>query len=254
MSFKFKHILILILSLFFFFSLIGPASAMKPYKTNPLPAKPQNEATKPAAETKTETKEKPFTLYEALEDRQLAPKRFQSEFNVFGGNYLGDEWYNTWDVGGRYFFHINNTFAVGAEYFYSPIRADSSGNFGESLTTKKTHTLTSQLMISNDAAFRSGNTILECDLFLALGAGSMQINKKWKPVGVIGGGIKVYPNLPWFAIRFDVNSYLHSTPKPGGDTFNADVAIDGGISFFFPTIKKEAPKDNPEEINPPEKN
>ncbi len=192
-----------------------------------------------ASETKSEEKkgDEKSLLHDALDRGYRFSKRMQSEFGVFGGDYLGDEWYNTWDAGGRYFLHLNNTFAVGGEYMYSPIRADSSGDFGKNLTTKHGHTIDAQLLISNDAAFRSGKSVIECDLMLSVGGGSMKIGSKWYWMGVIGGGLKIYTPLPWFAVRFDVNSYLHPTPKPTGDAFNADLVINLGTSFLFP-IKK----------------
>lgn len=166
-------------------------------------------------------------------------RKFQSEFGVFGGDFLGDEWYNNWDVGARYYFNINKTFAIGAEYQYNPIRADSSGDFGRSLRTDNSHTLFGALAIANDAAIKAGKSIIDCDLFLTLGAGSMQINREWQWLALIGGGIKVYMPMRWMAVRFDVNSYLHPTPKPGGNSFNADMAINLGFSFFVqPNLKK----------------
>ena len=166
-------------------------------------------------------------------------RKFQSEFGVFGGDFLGDEWYNNWDVGGRYYFNINKMFAFGAEYQYNPIRADSSGDFGKSLRTDNSHTLFGAISIANDAAFKAGKSIIDCDLFLTVGAGSMQINRDWEWLAVIGGGIKVYTPMRWMAVRFDVNSYMHPTPKPGGNSFNADMALNLGFSFFVqPHMKK----------------
>ncbi|MFA5812884.1 MAG: hypothetical protein WC956_11245, partial [bacterium] len=103
--------------------------------------------------------------------------------------------------------------------------------------TNTTHTINAQVMISNDAAFRSGNSIIECDLFLTLGGGTMQINRSWKYLIEIGGGMKVYMPIPWLAVRFDVASYLHPTPKPTGNSFNADLAINAGVSFLLPVHK-----------------
>jgi hypothetical protein len=211
----------------------------------PHPASKQKAAkveTTGQAEAKADaaTKEGGPLLNQTILDRRYRfAKKFQSEFGIFGGDYLGDEWYNTWDVGARYYFHLNNDFAVGAEYFYSPIRADGTGNFGKSLTTKTTHTVTGAFIYSNDAGFRAGNSIVECDLMLTVGGGMMEINGQWKPTALIGGGIKIYTPLPWFAVRFDVNSYLHPTPKPGGNAFNADMAINLGFSFLAPIKKTE---------------
>jgi hypothetical protein len=183
-------------------------------------------------------KEKPPTLEAGLEKKYRYSQKFQSEIGIYGGDFLGDEWYNTWDAGARYYFNINDMLAFGAEYFYSPIRADSSGDFGKSLTTKHTHSLFAAMMLSNPGTFKAGS-IIECDLYLTVGGGSMQINHGWQPMAVVGGGIKVYTPAPWFAVRFDVNSFMHPTPKPGGNAFNADLSMNAGVSFLFPVKRVE---------------
>lgn len=184
--------------------------------------------------------EEPPSLHKTLLDRRYRfHKQWQSELGLLGGDYIGDAWLNTWDVGARYYLHLNNTFAIGAAYLYSPIRADSTSTFGQSLRTKHTHLIDGELRISNEAAFRAGDSIIECDLYLTLGGGAIYINRVWKPLALIGGGIKVYTPAPWFAVTFDVNSYLHPTPKPGGSSFNADMVINAGVAFLFPVRRVE---------------
>ena len=173
-------------------------------------------------------------LHEALDRRYRFSKHLQSEASLYGGDFLGDETHNSWDVGAKYYLHLNNTFAIGAAYAYTPIYTDFSSTFGKSLRTKKQHIIDGEMMIANDAAFRAGNSIVECDLFLTIGAGTMWINRHYEPLGVIGGGLKIYTGVPWFALRFDVNTYIHPTPNPTGDTINADMSINLGASFLFP--------------------
>jgi outer membrane beta-barrel protein len=167
----------------------------------------------------------------------IVDKRHLSEFTVGGGDFLGDEWQNSWDVGAMYSFYFNNTFGVGAAYTYTPIRADGRGSFGRSLKTHNAHITYGDLVLNNDTAFRAGSTIISCDLYLTVGAGMMEINRKWQPLGVVGGGLRVYTPIDWLAVRFDVNSYIHPTPNPTGDTINADMAMNLGFSFLFPPIK-----------------
>jgi outer membrane beta-barrel protein len=183
------------------------------------------------------------SLRHAVAAENRISKRHQSEINIFGGDLLGDEWHNSWDVGAQYFFHINNTFAVGAGYMYSPIYTDNSSTFGLSLKTKNTHTIDGQVMISNDAAFRAGKSVIRCDFYLTLGGGTVWINEHYEPMGMIGGGLKVYTGWPWFAIRVDVNNYIHPTPNPTGDTINADIAFNAGVSFLFPARRAEEKKE-----------
>ena len=183
------------------------------------------------------------SLHEALDRRYRFSKHLQSEINIFGGDYLSDETHNSWDAGAKYFLHLNNTFAIGASYIYTPIYTDYDSTFGKTLKSRKQHIIDAEMMIANDAAIRSGSSIIECDLFLTLGVGTMWINEHYEPMGMIGGGIKFYTPLPWIAVRFDVNTYIHPTPNPLGDTFNADMQVSGGVSFLFPTKHIETPED-----------
>ena len=178
-------------------------------------------------------------IAKSLDRRYRYPRRLQSELSVFGGNYLGDEWLNTWDAGARYYLHINEVFAVGTSYTFSEMRVSADSSFGKSLTSKMTHLADAEVMIGNDCAFRAGKSVIDCDLFATLGVGGMWINRSWQPLGIIGGGMKIYLPVPWLAIRFDVDSVLHPTPKPEGDSFNADVMFNFGVSFLFPNRHAE---------------
>lgn len=211
------------------------ALAVKPPPRRPAadPAAAQEE-TAPASKLEGRAEEEQRALGRTLDRRHRFSKKWQSELGIFGGDYLGDEWLNTWDVGTHYYLHINNTFAIGASYFYSRIRANAESNFGASLTTKNHHGVDAEVMVSNDCAFRTGKTVIDCDLFMTLGAGATVINRVWEPLVMIGGGLKIYLPPPWIAIRFDVNCPLHPTPKPGGNSFNVDVAFNLGLSFLFP--------------------
>jgi len=173
-------------------------------------------------------------LQEVLDRRDRFSKHLQSEVNINGGDFLGDETHNSWNVGAKYYLHINDTFAIGASYAYTPIITDWSSTFGKSLKTKQQHIIDGEVMIANDTVFRAGKNIIECDMYLTVGAGTILINRHYEPMGVIGGGIKIYTGWPWLAIRIDVNTYLHPTPNPTGDTFNGDISMNGGVSFLFP--------------------
>lgn len=156
-----------------------------------------------------------------------------------GGDYLGDEWQNTWDVGGFYSLYFNNTYGIGGGYLYSPIRFDGSSNFGNSIDTKSTHLVHGDLILSNDCAFLAGKTSIECELFLLIGGGGVMINHIWNPLAVFGGGMKIFTPIKWFAVRFDVSSFMHPTPNPTGNTFNADMSMTLGLSFFLPMKMNE---------------
>ncbi len=173
-------------------------------------------------------------LRKGVDRRYRLSKKLQSEININGGDFLGDETHNSWSVGAKYFLHINNTIAVGASYMYTPIYTDFDSTFGKTVKSRQQHFIDGEVMFSNDAALRAGNSVIEFDLFGTLGMGTEWINRHWEPVGVIGGGIIVYTPWPWFAARVDVTNYIHPTPNPSGDTINADINFAAGVSFFFP--------------------
>ena len=176
-------------------------------------------------------------LPKALDDRHRHNHKNQFEISLNGGDYLGDQTGNSWTTGAKAYFSFNSIVGVGVNYAYTPLSVDSSSNFGQFLKTKDTHMLDAEVMLNNAAAFRAGK-VIECDLYLTLGVGTIWIDRKYKPMGMVGGGMKIYGKPDWLAFRIDVNSYLHPTPNPGGDKFNGDMAMTLGISFLFPVRQR----------------
>lgn len=162
-------------------------------------------------------------------------KKGQFEFAPYGGSYLGNTLDQTWVVGERIYYHFNNTYALGQNFAYTRLYPDRSSIFGKNMDNNNLYLFDVEMMFSNDAALRVGSSLVEMDFFGTLGVGPMKINSSWEPTGLIGGGIKIYPGISWLAVRIDVNSYLHYTPQPGPDRFDADVLFLVGLSFVFPT-------------------
>lgn len=76
---------------------------------------------------------------------------------------------------------------------------------------------------------------LAMDLFGELGAGAAHIAGDWRTLGVIGGGVRIYPRAPWISIRVDALTYLHNTARQGADAaFDTDVAFTLGMVFLLP--------------------
>lgn len=171
--------------------------------------------------------------------RENYSDRGVNEFTIVGGNYLGENWKNTYYVGGQYIYHLNDTLAFGAQYNYSPIVVDKDTPFYASLRTDAVHIATSLCQLNTPAAWRIGKKIYNMDFYFTLGVGAMQINQQWEPTGLIGGGTRIYFPVPWIAFRLDVNSYIHMTPLGGRSDLSGDVSMGGGISFLFPNRKRE---------------
>ncbi len=161
------------------------------------------------------------------------------EFSITGGNYLGENWKNTYYIGSSYLFHLDDTFAFGAQYMYTPIVVDKDTPFYASLQTEDVHIATALCQLNTPAAFRAGKRIFNVDFYFTLGVGGMQINRQWEPVGIIGGGARFYFPVPWIALRIDINSYLHMTPLGNRSDFSGDVSMGGAISFIFPNRKRD---------------
>lgn len=169
-----------------------------------------------------------------LDWRNRLSKNFVGEVDLFFGNYLGDYSQNTWAAGGRAYLHINHVFAVGAEYLYTDLRIDPSSGFGQVQKTDNQHIINAQLMINNEVLLAAGRHQVPMDLYLSVGGGTININRSWNWLAVIGGGMKVYLKPRWLAARVDVNSYIHPNPTASGDQIAGDVSFLFGLAFHFP--------------------
>lgn len=164
--------------------------------------------------------------------------KYVSEFVIVGGDYLGENWKNTYNVGAAYYFHFNDFLALGGQYLYSPIVVDKNTPYYQYLNTSDTHIAVGLVSLNTPAAWRAGSKIFNMDFYFTLGVGAMQINSRWEPTGVIGGGAKFYFPVPWIAFRLDINSYIHYTQLSATrKDLSGDVSMGGGISFLFPNRK-----------------
>lgn len=194
------------------------------------------------------------TLEEAMGTKYRGHKYFQSELTLFGGNYLGDEWKNSWDIGGMYALYFNKTYGIGTGYVYTPLRYDSQSSFGQNVTNKNMHIIHGEFYLMNDTAIRAGKSVIECDLFMFVGGGGTYINASWEPTAIVGGGVRLFTPLKWFSTRIDVQNVIHSTPVPGGDTLNADVMFNLGVSVFFNAKEKKKTEDTSTQSAPTTEN
>jgi len=164
---------------------------------------------------------------------------YHHDISIFAGNYLGDEWRSTWDTGIQYSFFFSKYMGVGISYLYSPINVDTHSQFGQSITSKHTHTIIGKAVFANPCAFQAGQKQIHCKLIGSIGAGRMHINHTWQLSIEIGGGMLIYLSKPstakpHIALRFDVNTIIHRTPYPGNDHWNSDIVTNIGIAFLLP--------------------
>ena len=176
----------------------------------------------------------PAAIPPALDPQFRHRKRHQLELTAFGGTYLGPSIKKSWITGARAYFHLNNMFALGASYGYQWTAVDSLHISAPPLTDRHTHFLDAEVAISNDVAMRVGQTVIELDLYMTLGLGTMRLDGNWEYLAVVGGGLKAYTGIPWLAVRIDVNNFLHRVRKPMGDTVDMDVSFALGVSFLLP--------------------
>lgn len=162
-------------------------------------------------------------------------KKNQFEMVVFGGTYLGNSIGQTWLIGSKATYWINNTIGFGANYSYSRLLTNRGSPFGSVLTDTNMHAMNGQVVISNDAALRIGDSLMEIDFYATFGLGAMRLNRTWELMGEIGGGVKFYTGIPWLAFRIDLDTYIHNVSQPGSDVVDFDVIITGGLSFLFPS-------------------
>lgn len=158
-----------------------------------------------------------------------------NEFYVYYSTFYGDSLGNSWLTGGDYMFHFAKRFGVGASFNYSQTNHDENTNYATYFTNKHVYIYDVTGMLSMPCAFRMRSIPAEADLFLLLGVGTININSSYEPHGFIGGGMKIFVGWPWLAIRIDLRTSMHSTPKTGGDKeFDQDLLLMVGLSFNVP--------------------
>ena len=115
----------------------------------------------------------------------------RNEFYLYAGDYYGDSLENSWLVGGEYMFHFTRHFGLGADFAYS--KADFNENVFYSQagfwTNDNVYIIDATGMINFPAAYRMGEKVIEADLYILLGGGTINLNSSYEPHGFIGGGM-----------------------------------------------------------------
>ncbi len=144
---------------------------------------------------------------------------------------------NSLMAGGEYLFHFSEHLGLGPTFFYTKADYTENRYYNQAgfFTNDNLYgfDLTGQYTFPTSINF--GEHQLDLDLFILLGAGTVQINDAYEPHGVIGGGFKIYTNKPWLALRMDMRGTMHTTNKPGGaNEFDQDLLLCLGVSFQIP--------------------
>lgn len=187
----------------------------------------------------------PISLYAEAEIPNVLNPEFRLnsiphfELIPYAGSYLGSSVGQTFIAGAKAYYHIDSTWAVGANFGYAYLLTDGRNNFGGSLQDDNLYLGDIEATVSNDLAMRVGKSLVEIDFYLTLGAGMMRLNDYNEPMGVIGGGAKFYTGIDWLAFTVDVMNYAHYTDQPGKDTFDFDVTFTGGLCFMFNNKKNK---------------
>lgn len=98
------------------------------------------------------------------------------------------------------------------------------------------HAVHGQLELPLISALRVGrHKVLPMDLFGEAGAGAIHLAERWQPLGVIGGGVRLYTRVPWLAVRIDALTYLHDTRREvGAPLLDTEVAFTLGLTVLVP--------------------
>lgn len=155
----------------------------------------------------------------------------QVAFDLAGGSVTGRAIGQSFIVAGQVTYYPLARIGLGAAYGFS------RGIGGlDTVQHRFVHLVHARLELPLVAGLRMGRgKALEMDLFGEVGAGALYIANEWRTLGVIGGGVRIYPRVPWIAIRVDALTYLHNTARSSGSAaFDTDIAFTAGLAFLVP--------------------
>lgn len=155
----------------------------------------------------------------------------QIALDVEGGSITGRAIGQSFIVAGQVTYYPLARLGVGAAYGFS------RGIGGlDTVRGRFVHLVHGHLELPLVAGLRMGKgNALEMDLFGELGAGALYIATDWRALGVIGGGVRIYPRVPWLSIRVDALTYLHNTARRDADAaFDTDIAFTVGVALLLP--------------------
>ncbi len=155
------------------------------------------------------------------------------EIEPFVGEYLGNYLNNSYVLGMRVGYRLNGPITLGLEFNYSRMQFDDNSQFGLSVTNRNEYIGQATFTYAFPVLQRVGKGITEADLTTTVGVGAVHLNEKTRFAGSIGGGLKIYTSIPWFAFRFDVMTYMYSLPRLNDSKFADDWIFSAGPTFLL---------------------
>lgn len=140
---------------------------------------------------------------------------------------------------------VGQSFVATGRLTYYPIRQLGIGavySFSQGIGGVATaagdwvHAVHGQLELPLISALRVGrHRVLPMDLFGEAGAGAVHLAERWEPLGVIGGGVRLYTRVRWLAVRIDALTYLHDTRREVGRALlDTEVAFTLSLTVLLP--------------------
>lgn len=137
--------------------------------------------------------------------------------------------------GFQYAYHINSEFWVGVDGLIGKTVVDTG----------------SGLAVGNDQWMWGGAPIFywnipallgatkekpegsQAQVYTSFGVGYLRIGDEQTPYGIFGGGLLWQSGLKWLGVRFDLKGMFYMLDNVGGSSFNSDLALSIGPSFYF---------------------
>jgi outer membrane beta-barrel protein len=184
-----------------------------------------------AAEDKKDKKDEiPVSL--DYNRREAVDHRF--ELSPYAGDYFGDKLNLSFITGADLTYNFTHTFGIVGNFSWSQASVDRTSALGAVFRQKNEWIGDGGVVINMPAVFRSRKSLIECDLYTTIGAGVVSINGASHIGGFLGGGMKIRPNVSWFAIRVDIRDYFTSFNNPSGSDFENDLTVRVGPTFLLP--------------------
>ena len=148
--------------------------------------------------------------------------------------YYGDVLETSVLYGGRFNYHVSQAWSLGSTFMYGDSAYDAASPVIEGRNSNTHLIYDGHFMYSLPAALRISDTIpLEADMYTLLGAGEEYIGGDGHITILIGGGLKMYTRIPWFAVRIGIRDYFYKLNVGGSNKTVDDLLMMIGVSILL---------------------